>query len=94
MIWRKCGEAGGIEESNYLDYCNGAKVIHAFKIAETFEFETPIDPFETISDFRPPQSFSYLGESSTTKMLENSQDRIKHKLLSRKRKAGVQIRFP
>lgn len=73
-IWQKCKESSGIEKSSYLDYCNGTKVIHAFEIDEAFKFENPIDPFEVIPDFKPPQSFSYLNGSSIFEMLENSQN--------------------
>jgi len=80
-IWQKCKESSGIEKKNYLDYCNGTKVVHAFEIAEVFKFENPINPFEVISDFKPPQSFSYFNDPS---MPRNSQNCIKHRIFSRK----------
>lgn len=70
-IWRKCKSLGGIEKKNYLNYCNGRKIIYAFEIKETFQFDEPIDPFESISDFKPPQSFTYLDGSIMSKTLEN-----------------------
>lgn len=75
-IWMKCKNLSGIERKNYLNYCNGRKVIYAFEIDEIFQFENPIDPFKIISDFKPPQSFSYLDGSIMYKSLENKLDDI------------------
>lgn len=74
-IWMKCKNLSGIEKKNYVSYCNGRKVIYAFEINETFQFDNPIDPFEMVSDFKPPQSFSYLDGSIICKKLENRLDR-------------------
>jgi len=75
-IWQKCKKSSGIERSNYLNYCNGTEVIYAFEIDEAFKFENPIDPFGMISDFKPPQSFSYLDGTLIFETLENSQNRV------------------
>jgi len=61
----------GVEENTYLTYCNGTKVIYALEINEIFKFNNPIDPFKIISDFKPPQSFTYLDGSKIYKTLEN-----------------------
>jgi predicted transcriptional regulator len=73
-IWQKCRESSGIEKSNYLNYCNGAKLIHAIEIDEVFKFKNPIDPSEMIPDFKPPQNFSYLKSSSIFEKLEGSEN--------------------
>jgi predicted transcriptional regulator len=70
-IWQKCKESSGIEESSYFAYCNGTKLIHAFEIDKIFRFEDPIDPAEIISDFKPPQNFSYMLGSLIFGMLQN-----------------------
>jgi predicted transcriptional regulator len=70
-IWERCKNSGGIGKSNYLTYCNGTKVIYAFEIDETSRFDNPIDPFEIIADFKPPQSFAYLDGSVLFNTLEN-----------------------
>jgi len=75
-IWQKCKDSSGIERSNYLEYCNGTRVIHAFEIGEIFKFDSPVDPFGMISDFKPPQSFSYLKHSEIFWALENSQNQV------------------
>lgn len=75
-IWDKCKNLSGIEKKKYLTYCNGRKVIYAFEINETFKFDNPIDPFKIISDFKPPQSFTYLDGSIIFKTLENMLEHI------------------
>jgi len=75
-IWERCKNSSGIEKNNYLTYCNGRKVIYAFEINETFKFDNPIDPFKIISDFKPPQSFTYLDGSIIFKTLENMLEHI------------------
>lgn len=75
-IWTKCKTLSGLDEENYLNYCNGSKVIYAFEINETFQFDEPIDPFKIVSDFKPPQSFAYLDDPMICKKLENRLDHI------------------
>jgi predicted transcriptional regulator len=75
-IWEKCKDSSGIERSNYLAYCNGTKIIYAFEIEEVFRFDIPVDPFRIISDFRPPQSFTYVDRSVMFETLENRQNRV------------------
>jgi predicted transcriptional regulator len=70
-IWSKCKNLGGIERKEYFDYCNGKKVIYAFEIDDIFQFDNPIDPFTTISNFNPPQNFAYLNEPIIFEKLEN-----------------------
>jgi len=50
-IWVKCKNSGGIEKEDYFNYCNGKKIIYALQIDRTFQFDTPINPFEIDSDF-------------------------------------------
>lgn len=71
QIWEKCKKLSGIEKKDYFTYCNGRRVIYAFEIDRIFQFDTPINPFEIISDFKPPQNFSYLDNSLIFKAIEN-----------------------
>lgn len=71
-IWEKCKDTGGIERKKYLDYCNGTDRIHAFEIDKTFKFENPMDPYEMILGFKPPQNFFYIDELALSKIMENS----------------------
>lgn len=70
-IWDKCKNQSGMEKERYFSYCNGKRVIHAFEIDDSLQFDNPIDPFKSISNFKPPQNFTYLGEPMILKMLEN-----------------------
>lgn len=72
-IWNKCKNQGGIERENYFDYCDNKKVVHALEIDKFLQFDFPIDPFEIISDFKPPQNFTYLENSILFKTLEIKQ---------------------
>lgn len=69
-IWKKCKKLSGINKEKYFAYCNGKKVIYAFEIDETFQFDTPINPFEINSDFKAPQNFSYIDNSPTLNKIE------------------------
>jgi len=71
-IWGRCEDSSGIKRNDYFAYCNGTKVIYAFEINEAFRFDNPINPFGIVSDFKPPQSFTYLDDSRISKALQNS----------------------
>lgn len=69
-IWKKCKALGGIEKDKYFTYCNGKKIIHAFEIDKINKFDSPINPYEIYSEFKPPQNFSYVDDASISKMME------------------------
>jgi predicted transcriptional regulator len=71
VIWEKCKEFGGIKEKKYFTYCNGNKIIHAFKIDEIYKFKNPINPFEIFPAFKPPQNFSYFNDPLVPRTLED-----------------------
>ena len=62
-IWEKCKAKGGIEHSNFFAYCADKTMIHAFEIDKYGRFETPIDPYETYPDYKPPQNYTYFDDS-------------------------------
>ena len=59
-IWGNCKDNSGILESQYYQYCNGNTRIYALELKEVHKFDEPINPFDFVSDFTPPQNFSYL----------------------------------
>jgi len=61
-IWERCKDYGGIEEENYVRYCNGNKLIHALEVDQVVRFNPPIDPFDVVPDFKPPQDFAYVTD--------------------------------
>jgi predicted transcriptional regulator len=70
-IWEKCKRSSGINKDDYMNYCEGLSVVYAFEIEETFKFEKPMNPFEMMSAFKPPQSFLYLDGSVIDEFIEN-----------------------
>ena len=68
-IWEKCKNHGGIGKKNYFEYCNNQKTIHALEIDNFYQFESPINPFKMISNFKPPQNFLYLENSTLSSKL-------------------------
>jgi len=61
-IWERCKDHGGIEKENYALYCNGNRIIHALEVDQIVRFNPPINPFEVIPDFKPPQDFAYVAD--------------------------------
>jgi predicted transcriptional regulator len=72
QIWEKCKNLSGIKQLDYVKYCHGTKIIHAFEIERASKFENPHNPFDKTSDFRPPQNFFYLDDSMLSEILEKS----------------------
>lgn len=72
-IWNRFKDYGGIEEEKYLEYCNNSKIVYAFEIDKTVKLDNPINPFDLNSDFKPPQSFSYIEDSEIASHLGNQQ---------------------
>jgi len=81
FIWEKCKDSSGIEKDDYLNYCNGTDIVHAFEIEETFELKQPINPFKILSDFKPPQNFLYLDGSVIEKFIEHREETGQKRLL-------------
>jgi len=63
-IWERCSNEGGIKREAYLDYCNSNKTVYALQIDRIVRFDKPIDPYDMIPDFKPPQSFEYVSDST------------------------------
>ncbi|MHA1880714.1 MAG: hypothetical protein ACTSYG_09980 [Candidatus Heimdallarchaeota archaeon] len=59
-IWEICHEHAGISKRDFFRYFGNSDTGYAIRISNVREFSTPIDPYDIIEDFRPPQSFYYL----------------------------------
>lgn len=59
-IWDMCKNHGGIDQENFFTYCEDIELIHALEIDNYYKYDSPINPYEMITDFKPPQNFSYL----------------------------------
>jgi predicted transcriptional regulator len=90
-IWEKCKKSSGIEKKEFFSYCNGKRFVYAFEIDRTFPFVPPINPFEICPDFKPPQNFSYLGNSTIFKAIKKQENNLTDKaetIPTIKRKSG------
>ena len=72
-IWNNCKNVSGIENDRFFQYCNGNKIVYAFEIKESHKFDKPINPFEVMPGFTPPQNFAYLeSDSIFTNLLDTT----------------------
>lgn len=58
-LWKKCHEDAGISKSDFFSYFKNSDIGYAIRLCNIHEFSIPIDPYDIIEDFRPPQSFYY-----------------------------------
>ncbi|WP_102504711.1 ASCH domain-containing protein [Salinivibrio kushneri] len=63
-LWEETKNDAGIDKQFFDSYFNNREIAYAIEIAELYQYETPIDPYETDSSFTAPQSFKYLDYSS------------------------------
>jgi len=61
-IWQKCKKYAGITVEAFFAYYHGCEKAFAIKIRKVERF-IPINPYSRIKNFRPPQSFCYVGDS-------------------------------
>lgn len=62
-LWVKFKDVSGIEENEFFKYFADKENGFAIQIEKLDIFETPIDPFTVLPDFKAPQSFYYIDES-------------------------------
>lgn len=59
-IWEKCNKHGGISKEDFFKYFEGTQKAYGIKIKNVDHFQEPLDPYTTIDNFIPPQSFYYI----------------------------------
>ncbi len=59
-IWELCHKYAGISEKDFFSYFKNSDIAHAIKIGNICKFPFPIDPYQVIENFNPPQSYYYL----------------------------------
>lgn len=64
QIWRNTKQKSGITKTFYDLYFENRNKAYALEIGELTQYKTPINPYELIDGFVPPQSFRYLNENS------------------------------
>ena len=60
VLWDRVRDYAGIEDSEFFSYFAGRSRGYAIGIENLQEFTNPIDPYETMPEFVPPQSYCYL----------------------------------
>ena len=60
VLWEEFHEQSGIKDEDFFKYYRNANKGFAIEIKNVMEFKDPIDPWATIPNFSPPQSFSYI----------------------------------
>ncbi len=59
-IWELCHKYAGILENDFFSYFENSDIAYAIEIDNVNSFPVPIDPYDVIEGFNPPQSFYYL----------------------------------
>ena len=59
-LWDNVKEYAGINDQDFFSYFEGKSRAFAIEIQNLQEFNDPIDPYETIPGFVPPQSYCYM----------------------------------
>jgi predicted transcriptional regulator len=60
VLWDQVRDHAGIEDSEFFSYFEGRSRAFAIGIQNLQEFNDPIDPYDTMPGFVPPQSYYYL----------------------------------
>ena len=69
-FWRRYSQSVGVDRESFDDYFDGATFAIGLEVAESWRIRNPPslqDLRTTISGFRPPQSFRYVGLSRSAK---------------------------
>lgn len=59
-LWENFKEFAGIDERDFFNYFGDHEKGFAIEIKDLEVFEEPIDPYEELDSFIPPQNFYYL----------------------------------
>jgi len=71
MVWSATSFGSGIPQRFFREYFHGRKAASAFSIGSVFEMKEPL-PLSCLSGIKiPPQSYCYLNEQNTKKVLIN-----------------------
>jgi type I restriction enzyme S subunit len=61
-LWDNVKEYAGINVRDFFSYFEGKSRAFAIEIQNLQEFNDPINPYETIPGFVPPQSYCYVND--------------------------------
>ena len=77
-VWEECQEYSGIGALDYFDYYKNHETAVAISIEDLQIFDCPINPFVEFENFKAPQSFYYMKESSWNIPSINSSMKLSH----------------
>ncbi len=60
-LWRKFRHVAGLSESEFFSYFRDSDVGYAIEVKRARRLSCPIDPFNVVPGFVPPQSFRYVA---------------------------------
>lgn len=61
QIWNRCKEHAGIDHQSFMDYFSDREVAFSIAIDQLTIYDDPINPYEQLDGFRPPQSYMYFN---------------------------------
>lgn len=60
-IWNKCKNYAGIDEDSFMDYFADKNTAFSIVIDNLKMYDNPINPYDKIDGFRPPQSYMFFN---------------------------------
>lgn len=66
-IWSLTSAQAGISREYFDEYYDKKSVAYALEITSFVTYKEPINPYETIAEFTPPQSFCYVRRRNLKK---------------------------
>lgn len=71
-LWKETKQFSGITKSFFLSYFEGKKEAFAIQIKNFRQYDEPINPYEILHHFVPPQSYKYLNDSEYMNLMIHS----------------------
>jgi len=63
-LWLRTCIAAGVHRDFFFQYFNGKDNAYAINIKHSKKYEAPVNPWDILPDFTPPQSFKYIDSNS------------------------------
>ncbi len=59
-LWEQFSDVGCIDQKSFTEYYANCDKGYTIKVQDVTVYEKPLNPYELIEGFRPPQSFQYM----------------------------------
>lgn len=66
-LWEQFADVGCIDKESFTEYYANRDKGYSIKVQDVTVYEKPLNPYELIEGFRPPQSFQYVKEEMLKK---------------------------